>query len=324
MSVDDDQPPQQDPPETPRPRSRSRNRSSVLSKVPGAPNPERQRKFLRFGANERAPELPAHEVLLEHLYRCKPIAKHSAKVNARAAAEGYDLIGWKVETWESEVLHDHQTLDHFFKDAVVNYSTQLAAGKIARWVKIKKNGDEVDYSLKVPLVVVEDKAPGIVRGEDWDPYPKHPHASEHNWMSRLMPQLFMYADLMGCYSLFITNYNHTYGVRIDERDLKDAVGELTAHGQVTTKVRIQVRLATEESDRDGDNKDAYDFGFRPALAYEVFRALFNLGVADHTLVDKHLPQGELRNVDDTPTKKGDQRFERPHQDPKAMDDKFRP
>lgn len=80
--------------------------------------------------------------------------------------------------------------------------------------KIKKNGDEVDYSLKVPLVVVEDKgsspsgfyirrmewesltnadetAPGIVRGEDWDPYPKHPHASEHNWMSRLMPQLFM-------------------------------------------------------------------------------------------------------------------------------------
>ena len=48
-----------------------------------------------------------------------------------------------------------------------------------------------DYELKCPLVVIEEKRPGIVREQDWQNKPLHPHSSSKNWMGLLLPQLFL-------------------------------------------------------------------------------------------------------------------------------------
>lgn len=48
-----------------------------------------------------------------------------------------------------------------------------------------------DYQLQLPLVIIEEKAPGIVREQDWRVNPLNPHKSSENWMNRLLPQLFL-------------------------------------------------------------------------------------------------------------------------------------
>ncbi|GAA5910382.1 uncharacterized protein JCM6883_002988 [Sporobolomyces salmoneus] len=163
----------------------------------------------------------------------------------------------------------------------------------------KERNHDLDYDLKVPLVVVEEKAPGIMREEDWRPRPSHPHNDDKNWMTRLLPQLFMYSDWMSCKRFFLTDYTTTYGVRIEEETLHNAVQEMHKFGKAQTHhVEIETRSATAEADHDSYNKDPYDFGFRPALAYEVYLALFELGVADPKLVDKHMHADHTYQLDE--------------------------
>ncbi|GAA5948653.1 hypothetical protein JCM3765_004959 [Sporobolomyces pararoseus] len=141
-----------------------------------------------------------------------------------------------------------------------------------------------DYELQLPLVVIEEKAPGIVREQDWN------QTNADNWIGKLIPQLFLYAQRSGCSRFFLTNYSETIGVRINLLDLESAVHDLELHGKRACHkhVKIQVCSATHEFSKDSSDKLPCDYGFRMGIASEVFLALIDLGVADYDLIDTSL------------------------------------
>ncbi|GAA5948654.1 hypothetical protein JCM3765_004960 [Sporobolomyces pararoseus] len=365
-------------PETPRlpPLTRSR----AHPEVPGAPHPDRHHRLMRLQPNARRPVLSSDEVILEHLYPCRPITKHYAKVNSRAAEERYDEIAFEVVPWERESLKGKPFLDQLFTSAVIHYRHRLKEEEIVKWSEVREYGqlendliveadvaDAVrvnvlapladiftsfirpefqpylhcivrgqqnvkdagkspgrldhaiylvereppegkDYKLQVLLTIIEEKAPGIVRDEDWRPNPSHRHNTDDNWMSRLMPQLFFYSDKMDCSRFFLTNYTDTYRIFIDDETLTEAVKELKTkrpvkrpvkeHEKTKTKVKIQVSCASAEQEHESKDLEPWNFGFKVSLAYDVYEALFGLGIANHKLVDAHLAKEELYGVDE--------------------------
>jgi hypothetical protein len=108
-------------------------------------------RLLRPNPNDRIPKLPADQILLEHLYPCRPLGKHYAKVNDRAKAEGYDRLPFLLEKWEREELPNRRTLDELFKTAIIHNTQLLQSRTIESWGKFREFGQ-----LENDLIVEAD------------------------------------------------------------------------------------------------------------------------------------------------------------------------
>jgi len=97
-------------------------------------------QLIRPQPNQRLPKIAADQVLLEHLFPCRPITKHYAKVSARAKEEGYDRIPFSLVPWEREEVHDEQFLDRLFANAIVHHGSQLHHRIIEQWPNPREYG----------------------------------------------------------------------------------------------------------------------------------------------------------------------------------------
>ncbi|GAA5876243.1 hypothetical protein JCM16303_007068 [Sporobolomyces ruberrimus] len=141
-----------------------------------------------------------------------------------------------------------------------------------------------DYELQVPLCIIEEKAPGIVREQDWT------QNRPDSWSAKLLPQLFLYAHRAGCSRFFLTNYTESIAMRIDLTDLESAVRDLEANRRRACNILVQVqaRSSAREFSKDSDDKLPSDYGSRMGIASEVYLALLDLGVVDLELIDAQM------------------------------------
>ncbi|GAA5840012.1 hypothetical protein JCM5353_005169 [Sporobolomyces roseus] len=322
-------------PQTPQ---KPQTRSHTFPEPPGAPQSSHLQHLLRIRHDVEHVGEAVPAILLEFLARCEPNTKYHATLNDAAKKARFDEIPWNVRPWNDDTVDKHSLPDLFAK-AVTRYHHLVAVEKtIADWdpqhdvkrsqqrpkllilegdVADSANSSKLDhaiylteispregkdYQLQLPLVVIEEKAPGIVRDEDWRPHPLHPRDSSANWMHLLLPQLFLYAHRTGCHRFFLTNYNTTVGVQMNLNELNDAAKALDGKAQMS-EVEIRTRSCTTElKEHSKANHHPYSYGFRMALAFEVFMALSDLGVADYALLDKELAKHHHYKVDDRITK----------------------
>ncbi|GAA5876246.1 hypothetical protein JCM16303_007069 [Sporobolomyces ruberrimus] len=171
------------------------------------------------------------------------------------------------------------------------HSTSMSPGRLDHGIYLTEcvPPPRKDYQLQIPLVIIEEKAPGIIRDRDFKADPAVVEGDPKHRVRQLLPQLFLYASRVEpkCSRFFLTNYEETFGVRIDLKSLGHAVTDL--HKNKNKKFCC------------GKSDVIYgiysDYGFRVALACEVYLALFELGIADHELVDKRMPNGVQYELD---------------------------
>ncbi|GAA5978873.1 hypothetical protein JCM5350_004853 [Sporobolomyces pararoseus] len=308
---------------TPRRRwsfGRSRDRPTT----PGAPSTAHQRHLVRTDPHSQLPSRDPSTILLERLILCEPNTKVfengktfeelfvQAIIRNDAQVKSGSVKGWKPVTYfpqvekllvlESDVgdavlsnvlnplvdifnLFIHPDYKHRLQ-CVIRSQQDVNSSRLDHAIYLTEIIPPLgkDYELQVPLVVIEEKAPGIVREQDWI------QSSTDNWVPKLLPQLFLYAQRAGCSRFFLTHYTETIGVRINLLDLETAVHDLELHGKRACHrhVKIQVCSATHEFLKDSNDKLPCDYGFRMGIASEVFLALIDLGIADLDLIDTSL------------------------------------
>ncbi|GAA6006014.1 hypothetical protein JCM11491_004090 [Sporobolomyces phaffii] len=297
----------------------TRSTTHLHEQPPGAPTAHRQQHLVRAPAQHEHGGRSAREVLLEHLAPCDPNRKFSAQLNKVAEKERYNHIKWHAQIWKPTLPSLGPSLDKLVLTNVLNPIVAILNRFIHPALQDKlqivirsqhdAQGSKLDhalylvemfpefghdYELQIPLVVIEEKAPGIVREGDWIP------GKVHDWAHKLIPQLFLYAERSegsrhhaAWARFFLTTYNGTVGVRIRMDQLRTSVKALKQTKTPKNVVDVQTCSATHEFAKDSTVKYPCDYGFRVGVASEVFLALHELGMANLELVDAGLHTSEL-------------------------------
>ncbi|GAA5852842.1 hypothetical protein JCM8547_004702 [Rhodosporidiobolus lusitaniae] len=211
------------------------------------------------------------DVLLENVeYQDWSHRGGTAKPNAAAIREGWGDIPFHFVAWDKEEWMDTSfdekgrqkvepsRLDHVLVLEITDFRNQHAR------------------PLHIPLVVVEEKAAGLIHPTQWEAH--NPFHDKTNAATIHLPQILLYASTTVTERYFATDGNSWIALHVDRDEVLEAKRHAIADRHKADSIAISRFICTTETHRESENP--LEYGPRMSVCMEGLWELIELGVVD--------------------------------------------